>query len=239
MILDAVPFVLSPHQGQRPLSWSHGDNTNPTPLSLTPPPCPPIGELGASFFFAKYTFNEHPYANDYHDWLLESYSSEGDALSAVIQAVGIAGISNVSYTPHIVAKSNEQYCKALSAVNEALCDPTRAITDTMLMSVILLGWFEVNRPLSTQTAEAPANQEQTVKFESQNRYQFWETHVKGTMALLELRGKEQFARPRGGLLFVLARSQIVSYMFSACLYMLDDLTCRSSWHASTRKCPFL
>ena len=51
---------------------------------------------------------------------------------------------------------------------------------------------------------------QTVNFEIWDQYRYWAAHVKAAMALLELRGQEQFTRERGGQLYIQIRSQIVS-----------------------------
>ncbi|KAK7415770.1 hypothetical protein QQX98_005683 [Neonectria punicea] len=152
----------------------------------------PISDLGASFFFAKYTFNQPPFGEEYHDWLAESYSQNESVLRAAIEAVGMAGISNISYAPNVASRSNELYCKAVVVINQALCDPVQVRADATLMAVILLGLFE------------------TVNFDTWDRYGHWDAHVKGATALLELRGKEQFTRRRGGLLYILTRSQILA-----------------------------
>jgi hypothetical protein len=113
-----------------------------------------------------------------------------------MEAVGMAGISNVYYAPHVLSKSREHYGRALAALNHALKSPVEAVADTTLMAVILLGMFE------------------TINFNTWHRYSAWAAHVRGAMTLLELRGKEQFAQKLGGLLFVLIRSQILT----ACMY---------------------
>ncbi|KAF2798423.1 hypothetical protein K505DRAFT_414363 [Melanomma pulvis-pyrius CBS 109.77] len=166
------------------------------PLDIYYPLSHSVDELGANFFFAKYTSNEAPFSGEYYDWLIQSYYSDCRVLRTAIEAVGMAGIANVSHTPHILSKSKIQYCKALNAMKRALDDPIDAISDTTFMAVILLGQFE------------------TVNFETWDRYEYWAAHVHGAMVLLELRGKEQFTRQRGGLLFVLIRSQILI----ACLH---------------------
>lgn len=104
-----------------------------------------MNNLGASFFFTKYTFNEVPFCGDYHDWLTQSYFNDGSVLQAAIEAVGMAGISNVSFAPYVASRAKEQYCKAVTAVNLALSDPVQAVADSTLMAVILLGLFEVSQ----------------------------------------------------------------------------------------------
>jgi hypothetical protein len=56
---------------------------------------------------------------------------------------------------------------------------------------------------------------QTIIFETWDRYRHWESKVKVALALLELRGPEQFKRERGGQLYLQARAQIVSTSLSS------------------------
>ncbi|KAH7176826.1 hypothetical protein EDB81DRAFT_50387 [Dactylonectria macrodidyma] len=164
-------------------------------LYICGPLSQPVNKLGVSFFFAKYTFNEAPFGGEYHDWLAQSYSEDGSVLHAAIDAVGMSGVSNVSYAPRVASRSKERYAKAIAAVNTALRDPVQVVADSTLMAVILLGLYE------------------TVNFATSDRYSYWVAHVKGATALLELRGPKQFTRKLGGLLYILIRSQILS----ACL----------------------
>jgi hypothetical protein len=171
-----------------------------------------ISELGANFFFAKYTFKEHPYSSDYHDWLTRSYLDEGpkDVLRAALEAVGMAGIANVYHTPSVASKSKQRYCEALIAMQQALNDPVQAIADTTFLAVILLGLFEVLQFWDRFWNFVMLTCVQTVNFETWDRYHYWEAHVNAATTLLELRGQEQFTRERGAQLYVQIRSQIVS-----------------------------
>jgi hypothetical protein len=82
---------------------------------------------------------------DCHDWLARLYFEDGgnQVLRTVIDAIGMAGISNISYAPSIAAKSRDQYSRALAATKQLLNDPVRATADETLMAVILLDLFEV------------------------------------------------------------------------------------------------
>jgi hypothetical protein len=117
------------------------------PISISNSLGQPIGELGANFFFAKYTFEEPPYSSDYHNWLTRSYLDEGpgDVLRPALEAVGMAGIANVFHTPRVASKSKQRYCDALVAMQQALNDPVQAVADTTFLAVILLGLFEVRQ----------------------------------------------------------------------------------------------
>jgi hypothetical protein len=112
--------------------------------------CYTLEASGAAFFFAQYTiFNEPPFTGTFHDWVLKSYSTSDPncSLRLVIEAVGMAGLGNGFLAPNAAERSREQYCKALSAVNKALNDPARAYDDSTLLTIVLLGVYEVSHPL--------------------------------------------------------------------------------------------
>ncbi|UNI13607.1 hypothetical protein JDV02_000334 [Purpureocillium takamizusanense] len=157
------------------------------------PPAIPVShhELSVSFYFAKYAFHEVPLSEAYRSWLTGSYH-DAPVLSAAIEAVGMAGLANVSLAPHLEIQARKRYSEALASTQKALNDASSAADDTTLMAVILLGLFE------------------TLSFRGGDQYCCWETHVKGALALLEIRGREQFARERGGQLYTQIRSQILS-----------------------------
>ena len=109
----------------------------------------PAKELGVGFFFARYAFREGHHSTEYQDWLGQSYSGSGLASRAIrpaIEAVGMAGISNIYNSPTLISKSKVRYCAAITALREALNDPVEAASDATLMTVILLGLFEVIKP---------------------------------------------------------------------------------------------
>jgi hypothetical protein len=113
------------------------------------PILPAAPDLGAHFFFLKYTSDEPPFPTD-RAWLAESYHAscggQAAALRASIEAVGMAALSNVCHSPRVEDQSKRQYHQALAATNHALSDPVQAVADTTLMAVILLGLFEVCPP---------------------------------------------------------------------------------------------
>ncbi|KAL3448119.1 hypothetical protein BJX65DRAFT_73372 [Aspergillus insuetus] len=155
----------------------------------------PTEDLAAGFFFTKYNIYNGPYFSSIsRDWLREVYVKDPtcDVLRTAIEAVGLAGLSNTLYAPHLAARAQDRYGKALAGLDGALQDPCIATRDTTLMSVILLGLFEV------------------VASDAGDESRYWIAHAAGAMALLQLRGPDQFARPRGGQLYVFTRSQILS-----------------------------
>jgi hypothetical protein len=116
------------------------------PINISAVLSHPINEVGAHFFFAKYTCEDPPFSKEYNTWLTRVYweDSPDHALRAAIEAAGMAVISNIFYAPDIACKSKEQYGRALAAMKKALGDPVESLTDTTLMTVIILGLFEVS-----------------------------------------------------------------------------------------------
>jgi hypothetical protein len=146
-VLIQESFTISPRSptSGAPPSEANSLTSSLCPIGISRPLSQPVSELGANFFFAKYTFNEPPFFSDHHDWLTQSYFEDGPnhVLRAAIEAVGMAGISNVSHAPYVASKSKERYCEAVAAMKQALNDPVQAIADMTFMAVILLGLFEV------------------------------------------------------------------------------------------------
>lgn len=115
---------------------------------ISPSLSQPVTELGANFFFTKYTFLEPPYSKDSISWLARSYLEDATnpVLQLVIEAVGMLGISNVFHAPNVASKARRKYCNAMAAMKRSLNDPTKAVADTTFVAVMLFGLFEV-RPV--------------------------------------------------------------------------------------------
>jgi hypothetical protein len=113
--------------------------------SISAPPSLSIKHLGASFFFTKYLPRETVVSRNFYDWLSEIYSSEdsNNALQAIIQAVGIAGLFNISPSHGKAVESQKLYSQAISVLQRLFDDPIHATSDTTLTAVILLALYEV------------------------------------------------------------------------------------------------
>ncbi|KAK5221307.1 hypothetical protein LTR99_006868 [Exophiala xenobiotica] len=153
----------------------------------------PTSDLGANFFFTRYLSERGTIFSDYHAWLTELYSSnQPDGLfRAVVQAVGLTGLSNTCYAPDIAFRAQEHYSQALAALKGVLNDPVLARSDMALLAITLLMLLEM------------------LNFKTWERYQCWTAHINAGLALLELRGPEQFTRQRGTQLYMQIRSQIL------------------------------
>ncbi|KAJ6005300.1 hypothetical protein N7451_003244 [Penicillium sp. IBT 35674x] len=168
------------------------------PLSLS------ISDLGASFFFTKYLPRETVVSKNFHDWLSGVYASKDSnyALYAIIQAVGIAGLFNVSPSQVKAVESQKLYSQAVSALQRLFDDPIHATSDATLTTVILLALYET---VTFQTREDQGS----LPLTSTSL-----THIEGAIAILESRGQEQFTYERGGHLL----GQVSTRMLPMCLH---------------------
>ncbi|ETN44405.1 uncharacterized protein HMPREF1541_10585 [Cyphellophora europaea CBS 101466] len=164
-------------------------------LSLSISPSQPLEEIGANFFFTKYGFELPPTFAGHTTWLSQTYFSGHHVLRPTIEAVGMAGLSNIRDEPSIMSLAKRRSQEAVIATKKALNDPVEGLADETFMAVILLAFFEF------------------ISFEDWTRYGYWLEHIKAATALLELRGPKQFTRVRGAQLLVQVRSPILA----ACL----------------------
>lgn len=107
-----------------------------------------IADTAADFYFANYTFDNPPLSKTYNEWLTQAYQydrSDG-VLRSIIEAVGLAALANIYHVPRIATISKEKYCRALQIMRSTLQDPVAAREDTIFMTVILLGLYEVRSP---------------------------------------------------------------------------------------------
>ena len=145
--MQRVSRAEQAHQAQEGAASAVADlslSALPQPPPLAPPSLP-HGELAASFFFTKYSYSESPHYTNYREWLAESYQNDGPTagLRAAIEAVCLAGLSNLSPANSLASASRERYGKAVRAVQTALEDFVQVVSDETLMTVFLLGLFEV------------------------------------------------------------------------------------------------
>ncbi|KAH0841006.1 hypothetical protein FOPE_06339 [Fonsecaea pedrosoi] len=165
-------------------------------VTIARSPSPSSHDLGANFFFVKYSPKDCTF-NNHHAWLTKSYFDQGpnNVLRKVIEAVGMAGLSNVFDASQIKSQARAQYSAALSSMQKALHDPIQAVSDTTFMALMLLAFFE------------------TINCEALDRCPEWVAHIRAGAAVLELRGQDQFSSERGGMLYV----QFRSYLLLACM----------------------
>lgn len=102
-------------------------------------------ELGANFFFANYLPRETVISRNFHTWLKDVYVDKSSpALRAIVQSIGIAGVSNISPASEFAMESHKRYRQALGSLKQALDDPVAAVSDETLTTVNLLSLYEVS-----------------------------------------------------------------------------------------------
>jgi hypothetical protein len=175
---------------------------------------PAVLELGiedhaCGFFFRHYVL-ESQHGRTYNDYLPALYSRESSsyALHCAVTAVGTAGLACNRSSRSLRLQARKQYSLALSSTNAALRDPSLAVRDETLASILILGLYEesyysIRPPRST-------NSIQTITMDSQQSMASWHKHISGCMALIELRGVQQFQGEFGFKLFQQWKSQVVS-----------------------------
>lgn len=152
----------------------------------------PLGQMAADFFFNNFVF-EGPLLSDNNSHLTMSIYRDHSQSAAfdAIEAVGLAGLSNVLRDRHLRYEAQRRYGRALTKTNGLLGDPDEARSDLTAMSILLLGQFE------------------SMTVESWDQYDRLVVHVEGASALIKLRGEKQFERESGVRLYFALRFQIV------------------------------
>ena len=100
-----------------------------------------------------------------------------DHLTLAIEAVSLAYLWHQVYSDAALATARERYISALRMINKILKSLKEATKDTTLLAALLLDLFE------KITDSEPRNNKS------------WTSHVNGALALVRLRGLEQFQDP--------------------------------------------
>ena len=97
------------------------------------------------FFFSSYAMEPSKSGKSVYDYLPTFYNQESgkSPLSCATAALGLAGLSYRRNEPRLLSAANSTYSSALHLTNEALRNPVTAVTDATLISVLLLGLYEV------------------------------------------------------------------------------------------------
>lgn len=105
---------------------------------------PAVGDQALSFFFYNYSdFNAQNTPKRITETLYLQDSDTGPVRTAV-QAVGLAGLSNVAKDHRARTEAFANYGRAILKVNEALGDPSQQKSDGVLYAILMLGLFEVS-----------------------------------------------------------------------------------------------
>jgi hypothetical protein len=121
---------------------------------------------------------------DYLPWMYAQPSwSIGIALPTTIHAASMALLAQELRQPEILTMARNAYAMALLEINSSLAEPLNAVSDATLISVLLLSLFEAIVWACPRTPNS------------------WKTHTRGALALINLRGSQQFNTTTGRKLF--------------------------------------
>lgn len=109
--------------------------------------------------------------------------SSFSALPKIIEAIGLAAISNVKQAPGLMVVAGQKYAKVLRAITASVQDSKEASTDQTLIAVMLLGLFE------------------NVTCSNPESMRSWVNHVNGATAIARLRGTDQLRTKVGRKIF--------------------------------------
>lgn len=180
---DEDLFLPSPEEDTWPLP----------PPSLDYTLSPSFQEQGVAFFFSRYvtateeTTDHHNFDFIYEVWQ-PSRGVQGrqvDAVLASMTAVGLAAMATLTRSPERLDWARQSYVTALRLINDALEDPEEATKDSTLLSVLILGTYEMLTGTSSETMQA------------------WQGHMQGAAALAKLRGPGQFKTKVGVRMFLM------------------------------------
>ncbi|KAK1640244.1 hypothetical protein BDP81DRAFT_311945 [Colletotrichum phormii] len=172
--------------------WSTAPQARPL-YSLSPS----YQERGTAFFFSRYVSMDENACHQNYDFIFDVWrpasmlpSRQADGVMASVAAVGLAGLSHLTMCAEMMDWSRRSYGAALKMTNDALRDPVEAVKDTTMLSILVLGTYEMLSGRTNQTVRA------------------WQNHLNGASALAKMRGLGQF-RTRAGARMFMMLTQIV------------------------------
>ncbi|KAK4106738.1 hypothetical protein N658DRAFT_414728 [Parathielavia hyrcaniae] len=186
------------------------DDTLMSPESGNWPMTPPMAQLyslaptcqedGFAYFFSRYVTAEEMPSHQRFDFLPEVWKPSSSATNAQIDgvlasmtAVGLMGLASTSQSPGLMDAARKSYGTALRLINHALQDPAEAVKDSTMLSILILGVFEMMAENTQRTMTVEAFQE----------------HVKGAEALAVMRGAAQFKTRAGRRMFSMLCQRVI------------------------------
>jgi len=115
----------------------------------------PVHDQAIPIFIRDYVLCDARMPGSFHFLpdMLKNESTESGLMHA-IKALGIARIAMKARSPNALVEGDVEYAEALHAVNLALADPERAREDRTLITVMMLGMYEVSFNVCCREAQA-------------------------------------------------------------------------------------
>ncbi|CAK7275157.1 hypothetical protein SEPCBS119000_006553, partial [Sporothrix epigloea] len=148
---------------------------------------PEYQERGIAFFISQYVTVDNNVSHQRFDFLYDVWTpkapfseSQIDSVMASMTAVGLVGISQLTYSKEVIESARKSYGTALCLTNAALRDREEAVQDKTMLSILILGVYEMMAEPGLETMRT------------------WQNHLNGAVELSKLRGAGQF-RTRAGM----------------------------------------
>lgn len=87
--------------------------------------------------------SETPFSTAYLTWLKQLHQDKSKAISSAVDAVGLAGLANVSSAPQLSADAKHAYEHAEKKLTAMLENPITRLADETLVTIILLSLYQV------------------------------------------------------------------------------------------------
>ena len=155
---------------------------------------PTVDERATCYFIFHYLVGIQAPSRGVLDNLLLLYQTNSidENLLTAVKAVSYASYAHHTQSTDLTEVSTYQYTKAVTLTNAALRSNSDAAKDTTLMSVMILSMYEILTGNTQRGLEA------------------WMEHIRGSAALVKLRGEAQLKTPQGRRLFVQASIGILT-----------------------------
>ncbi|KAJ4425028.1 hypothetical protein N0V82_000310 [Gnomoniopsis sp. IMI 355080] len=187
------------------------------PASLPPPiPCsysPSFEDRGLNLFITRYITvppkscqNKFDFVFDFWNPATSAADRANDPVLASLAAVGLLGIAQMTSGQTPLDAARKSYGQALRLTNAALRNPTEAVKDTTMLSVLVLSIFETMSGHSGRRSLAA-----------------WQQHIHGAAALARARGVAQFRSAAGVRMFMMQCSNTMISCIQNELPMPQDL----------------
>lgn len=153
----------------------------------------PMEFQGSGFFFHHYVSEDPTSPISYANYLPKLYTHESaySALPGIIAAIGMAGISNMQTDSATMLWARQKHSDVLRSLTTSLQKPELAKSDATMMTVMLLGLFELVTCAAPQSLKA------------------WTNHINGATAIAKVRGQDQLQTPIGRQIFTHLRTQVL------------------------------
>ncbi|GAB1320773.1 hypothetical protein MFIFM68171_10983 [Madurella fahalii] len=207
LVVPATPVASSPAGGDgldrddssRLMSPESGSWPVTPAMALQYTLAPTCQEQGTAYFFSRYVTMEETACHQRFDFLRDvwkpSSSAPGqvDGVLASMTAVGLMGLASMTQSSDLMDAARKSYGTALRLTNHALKDSAEVVKDSTMLSVLILGVFEMMTEITPRTLTVEAFQK----------------HVNGAAALARMRGPAQFQTRAGRSMFSMLCQRVI------------------------------